>query len=90
MDRTDWIRRLHTARLPLAALAAGLLLLLLGCHYLFFRAAGDAVASFSEKRVGGVIQGLADVYGMLLGMVGSVGVMLFVSIISLMRTVTPG
>ena len=64
--------------------------LLLGCHYLFFRAAGDAVASFSEKRVGGVIQGLADVYGMLLGMVGSVGVMLFVSIISLMRTVTPG
>ena len=29
MDRTDWMRRLHAARLPLAALAAGLLLLLL-------------------------------------------------------------
>ena len=62
--------------------------LTLGSHYLVYQAAGSAAASFGDKRIGGVIKGLGDVYGFLLGMVGSVSVMLFVSVISLMKAVT--
>lgn len=64
--------------------------LTLGSHYLVYRIAGGAVAALGDKRFGGVVSGLGDVFGILLGMVGSVSVMLFVSVVSLMRTVTPG
>lgn len=64
--------------------------LTLGSHFLVYQIAGGVVTAFGDKRFGGVIKGLGDVFGIILGMVGSVSVMLFVSVISLMRTVTPG
>ena len=64
--------------------------LTLGSHFLVYQIAGGIVPALGDKRFGGVIKGLGDVFGILLGMVGSVSVMLFISVISLMRTVTPG
>lgn len=62
--------------------------LTLGSHYLVYQIAGSAAASFGDQRIGSVVKSLGDVYGILLGMVGSVSVMLFVSVISLMKAVT--
>lgn len=64
--------------------------LTLGVHYLIYQIAGSLASSFGEKRIGGVISCIGDVYAFLLGMVGCASVMLFVSVISLMRAVTPG
>lgn len=62
--------------------------LTLGCHYLVYQLAGSAAKSFSDKRIGNVIKGVGDVYAFLLGIVGSVSIMLFVSVVSLMKAVT--
>lgn len=62
--------------------------LTLGSHYLVYQISGSAASSFGDSRIGSVIRCLGDIYGFLLGMVGSVSVMLFVSVISLMKAVT--
>ena len=73
----------------LAVLAVCLIpYLTLGSHYLVFQISGSAVMSFCDKRIGSVIKELGSVYGFLLGMVGCVSIMLFVSVISLMKAVT--
>ncbi len=63
--------------------------LTLGSHYLVYQIVGGAASSFGDKRIGGVIKGLGDAFGFLLGVVGCASVMLFVSVISLMKAVTP-
>lgn len=62
--------------------------LTLGSHYLVYQIVGGAAASFGESKIGGVIKDLGTVYGFLLGMVGVATVILFVSVITLMKTVT--
>lgn len=64
--------------------------LTLGSHYLVYQICAGISASFGDKKVGNVIRCIGEVYGFLLGMVGSVSIMLFVSVISLMKTVNPG
>lgn len=64
--------------------------LTLGSHYLVFQASGAAASSFCDLQIGGVIRGMGNVFGILLGMIGSASVMLFVSIISLMQAVQIG
>ena len=64
--------------------------LMLGSHYLVYQIAGGFASSFGDQRIGGVIRCIGDVFGFLLGIVGCVSVMLFVSVISLMKAVTPG
>lgn len=61
--------------------------LTLGSHYLVYQIVGSLSASFGDKRIGNVIKGVGDIYAFLLGIVGSVSIMLFVSVISLMKAV---
>ena len=62
--------------------------LTLGCHYLTYRLAGGIAGSLGDHRIGGIIQCIGDIYGFLLGIVSTVSLMLFVSVISLMKTVS--
>lgn len=61
--------------------------LTLGSHYLVFQMVGAASASAGDAKIGGLIRDFGSVYGFLLGMVGMASVFLFVSVISLMKTV---
>ena len=64
--------------------------LMLGSHFLIYQIASGIAASFGDKRIGNVIRSVGDVYGSLLGIVGSMSIMLFVAIISFMNTVGSG
>lgn len=59
----------------------------LGSHYLIYQVSSGAAVSLGNAKIGGTIKCLGDIYGFWMGMVGSAGVMLFVSIISLMKAV---
>ena len=60
----------------------------IGLHYLLFQCMSAFASAISDKRMAMVLKGLSDVYAMLLGITGTVSIILFVSIISLMRAVT--
>lgn len=60
----------------------------LGVFYIAYKAAGAFAAAVSDKRMGGLLDAIGSAYGILLGLVGACGVMLFISIISTMRVVT--
>ena len=64
--------------------------LTLGSHYLVYQISAGITESLGDQRIGNIIRCIGDVYGFLLGMVGSASVMLFVSVISLMKTVGSG
>lgn len=64
--------------------------LTLAAHYLLYRAAAVLAQSYCGKSLGGVLDGFGDVYGFLLGMVGTASLILFVSIISMMKAVGVG
>lgn len=64
--------------------------LTLGSHYLVYQIAGGMASAFCDRQLGGVIRGLGDAFAFLLGMVGSASVVLFVSIISMMKAVQIG
>ena len=55
-------------------------ILRLGFQYLLFRAAACLLAPFAEKRLAGLVERLADAFGLALGLVGSACAMLFVSV----------
>lgn len=52
----------------------------LGLHYLLFKAAACIAEPFADGRLGALMGHIATAYGMALGLLGSGGVMLFVSI----------
>ena len=56
-------------------------LLGLGLHYLMFKAAACIAEPFAEGRLAGLIGNIGTAYGMALGLVGSAGIMLFVSVV---------
>ena len=60
----------------------------LGVRYLLFKAAAAVACAVSGDRLGRLIDGLGSVYGMVLGLVGTAAVFLYLSILSLIRTVT--
>ena len=60
----------------------------LAVHYVLYKLAAGIAESFADKRVGRLIDGFADVYGFLLGMVGVAALILFLSIVSSMKAVT--
>ncbi|MBQ3939473.1 MAG: stage III sporulation protein AE, partial [Oscillospiraceae bacterium] len=64
--------------------------LTLGVHYLIFRAAAILAQSFFEKPISGLLNGFGDVYAFLLGMVGTATLMVYVSVISMMKAVGVG
>ncbi len=61
--------------------------LAIGLRYLLFKAAAAVVCLVSGDRIGSFVEGLGSVYGMLLGLVGTGAVFMFISILSLIRTV---
>jgi stage III sporulation protein AE len=60
----------------------------LGVQYLMYKAAAAVAACFSDSRLTGLISGLGTAFGMVLALVGSCAIFLFVSLFSLIRTVT--
>lgn len=59
----------------------------LGIRYLLFKAAAAVAGAVAGDRLGKLIDGIGSVYGMVLGLVGAAAVFLFISILSLIRTV---
>ncbi len=51
----------------------------LGLHYLLFKAAASISEPFSDGRLSALVGNIATAYGMALGLLGSAGIMLFVS-----------
>lgn len=56
-------------------------LLGLGLHYLLFKAAACVSEPFADGRLSKLIGNIASCYGMALGLLGSAGIMLFVSVV---------
>ena len=61
--------------------------LAIGLRYLLFKAVAAVVQLIAGDRIGSLVEGIGSVYGMVLGLVGTAAVFLFVSILSLIRTV---
>lgn len=59
----------------------------LGIRYLLFKAAAAVAEAIAGDRLGKLIDGIGSVYGMVLGLVGAAAVFLFISVLSLIRTV---
>lgn len=53
----------------------------LGAHYLLFKAAAAVTEPFAEGRLSGLVGDIGTAYGMALGLVGSGGAMLFLSVV---------
>ncbi len=53
----------------------------LGVHYLLFKAAAAVTEPFTEGRLSGLLRDIGTAYGMALGLVGSGGAMLFLSVV---------
>lgn len=53
----------------------------LGAHYLLFKAASAVTEPFSEGRLSALLGDIGTAYGMALGLVGSGGAMLFLSVV---------
>lgn len=53
----------------------------LGLHYILFKAAAALSEPFAEGRLSALVGDIAAAYGMALGLLGSAGIMLFVSIV---------
>jgi len=62
-------------------------ILQLGAHYLMFKAAAGLSSAVTDKRVGSLIGSLGTAFGMVMGLTGAGAMMLFFSIISMMRMV---
>lgn len=60
----------------------------LGVQYLTYKAVAGLAGVVSSKRLQGLVSGVGTAYGMVMGLVGAGGLMLFFSIVSSVRTVT--
>lgn len=61
--------------------------LTLGVHYLLFKCMCAFCVPMSDKRFAGLLSGLADVYAILLGTVGTISFAVYASILSFIRAV---
>ena len=61
--------------------------LTLGLQYLLYKASAALAGVFTDKRIGSLISALGGAFGTVLGLVGAVAIMLFISIISLIKVV---
>lgn len=60
----------------------------LGANYLLYKAAGAMSSSIAGGRISALVDSMSTAIGMMLGLCGSMALMLFISIISMMRAVT--
>ncbi len=61
--------------------------LAIGLRYLLFKAAAAVVGLIAGERISALVDSIATACGMVLGLVGTAAVFMFVSIVSLIRTV---
>lgn len=62
-------------------------LIIIGLNYLAFKAAAACTSALRLPQIGALTQSIGSAFGMLLGLVGCCGVMMFISLISCMRAV---
>ena len=74
----------------LAVLATCILpFLRLGANYLLYKAAAGLSGAIADSRITKLVGAVSTAFGMMLGLVGASAMMLFISIISVIRVVTP-
>ena len=59
----------------------------LGANYLLFKAAGGLAGAIADKRIGNLINAVGTAFGLTMGVVGVAAMMLYISIISVIRVV---
>ena len=62
-------------------------MVVIGLNYLAFKAAGAFTSTLKLPQIAALTQSIGTAFGMLLGLVGCCGVMMFISLISCMRAV---
>ena len=62
-------------------------MVIIGLNYLVFKAAGAFTSTLKLPQISSLTQSVGTAFGMLLGLVGCCGVMMFISLISCMRAV---
>ena len=62
-------------------------MVVIGLNYLAFKAAGAFTSTFKLPQIASLTHSIGTAFGMLLGLVGCCGVMMFMSLISCMRAV---
>ncbi len=62
-------------------------LVIIGLNYLAFKAAAVGVAAMKTTKIAALTDSIGSAFGMLLGLVGCCGVIMFISILSCVRTV---
>lgn len=62
-------------------------ILRLGAHYLVYKGTAALSEALTDKRMSELIGGVGTAFGLVLGLVGAAGIMLFISIFSSMRAV---
>ena len=62
-------------------------MVVIGLNYLAFKAAGAFTSTLKLPQIASLTQSIGTAFGMLLGLVGCCGVMMFISLISCMRAV---
>lgn len=62
-------------------------LVIIGLNYLAFKGAAACASALRVSQIGALTQSIGSAFGMLLGLIGCCGVMMFISMISCMRTV---
>lgn len=59
----------------------------LGAHFLVYKGTAALSEALTDKRMSELISGVGTAFGMVLGLVGAAGIMLFISVISSMKAV---
>jgi stage III sporulation protein AE len=73
--------------IAVAATCAGPFIVV-GVHYLAYKAAAGLAASASDGRITKLIANVSAAFGMILGLIGCSALMLYISIISVIRMVS--
>jgi stage III sporulation protein AE len=74
----------------LAVVATCLLpFLRLAANYLLYKAAAGLAGAIADSRITKLVNAVSTAFGMMLGLVGASALMLFISIISVIRVATP-
>ncbi len=74
----------------LAILAICLLpFLKLAVHYICYKIAAGLTSCVSEQRLSNLVGGIGTAFGLVMGMTGACAIMIFLSVISMMKAVTP-
>lgn len=60
----------------------------LGVNYLLYKAAGGLTATMADGRITKLVSAIGTAFGLLMGLLGTYAVMLYISVISVIRVVT--